>query len=166
MPTLPDSKGLAIKSLLEVNAAQVQAVLSEIDAVAEGVTASFTGFKELLDKSVPKPNSSGADLDLGAIEEKEYRVLSAQAIIQLQSFDRSMQRLSHLRDSLLLIADNYDSDVTGSDLSNRAKAFCSMAHEVELHELAFQGSSREDLFRVSENPSLNTVEEDEEDELF
>lgn len=166
MPALLDSKDLAIKSLLEINAAQVQAVLSEIDTVAEGVTESFTGFKKLLDKSISANEGSVTCSDNGATQELKYRTFSDSAIVQLQSFDRSMQRLSHMRDSLLLIADNYDSDVSGLDLSQKAKEFCSMAHEIELHELAFQGSSREELFRASANPELKNEQADEEDELF
>lgn len=155
-----------IAYLLELHAAQAQAALSEVDLVAEGLTSSFTDFKKLIDEAMIGLTDTLVDSESALLKKEMGKDLTNAAMVQLQSFDRTVQRLSHLRDSLLMISDNMNLETKQGELEHRVRTFYSLAHEVELHDLAAKGSSRDKLFNHALNPHPIYADEESADELF
>lgn len=157
---------LGMISLLEVSAAQTQAILSEIELASKEITSSFIGFAHLIENAPSAALGDESKSAIPAYGKHEGKKIKDAAIVQLQTFDRTMQRLSHLRDSLLLMADESESGIDGAELFSQVRRYCSMTHESDLFELATQGASREEMFELSQSPEGSTDIESVDDELF
>ncbi|MFK7864615.1 MAG: hypothetical protein AB8B95_10365 [Pseudohongiellaceae bacterium] len=156
----------AIASLIELNGAQAQAAICEVDAVAESLTESFAKLRDLMDKPPLEGSSKTRESEVLSTKRDKAMLLSKEVLVQLQGFDRTAQRLSHLRDSLLVITDYMNSDVKQGELSIMTQEFYSLAHEVELLDLVNQGASRESLLSHALSPQDKTIKPDLSDELF
>lgn len=157
---------LGMISLLEVSAAQAQAILSEIELASKEITSSFMGFAHLVENAPATGLGNKSESAIPAYGKHEGKKIKDAAIVQLQTFDRTMQRLSHLRDSLLLMADESDSGIDGAELFSQVRGYCSMPHESDLFELAVQGASREEIFKLSQSPEDSIDITLVDDELF
>lgn len=153
-------------SLLEVSAAQAQAILSEIELASKEITSSFMGFAHLVENAPSAALGDQSKSTIPAYSRHEGKKIKDAAIVQLQTFDRTMQRLSHLRDSLLLMADESNSGIDGAELFSQVRRYCSMPHESDLFELAVRGASREEMFELSQSPETSIDITTADDELF
>ncbi|MGH8615467.1 MAG: STAS domain-containing protein [Gammaproteobacteria bacterium] len=142
--------------LLDLGIAQIEAALAESDdgiAVLSGSFAGIAGELKAMEQAVWEIPSDQAPAELvDAVE--SYRQAIAKnvnaAIVGLQFYDQLVQRLSHVRDGLVcmaeLVADESRARVPAawSDLTQTLRAMYSMSQERNLFDVVINGASRQE----------------------
>lgn len=174
-----NNSAVPLSSMLELFGAQVEASLSDLKSPAQQCNILFSFVSICVDQVSKELNgiNGGEDkLDSVLNQLNELKGLANKATVEMQSYDRVEQRLSHVRDSLLKIT---DSDTMQQENGSLQAFMCakllddissshSIKHESELFNLMQDGASRQLLMTYASKASEVSSEEDSCDntELF
>ena len=141
--------------LLDLGIAQIEAALAESDDGIAALSGSFAGIAgelKAMEQAVWEIPSEQAPAELVDTVESYRQAIAKNvnaAIVGLQFYDQLVQRLSHVRDGLVcmaqLVSDESRSRVPAawSDLTQTLRAMYSMSQERNLFDAVINGASRQ-----------------------
>ena len=153
--------------LLALNVAQIQSGMLDGENSIEQIGDSF---QSLANFCLKMQSDTTATEETRSLASNMYQTVNG-AIVAFQFYDRLAQRLDHVQQNLLLLADllsdneKLDSAEDWASLRNRIRNKYSIESEVTMYEAVMNGATIEEALEIFKS-ELNKTSSDDAIELF